>query len=199
MLMPEFNIKQRKTKHAEMIYYLAKLGKKAGFDICIGRREQSDIYNNERLSSLADRTPTFRYIEGDEHEPNRILQIDVIWHDSGRIKYIFEVENTTGITDAIIRGSNVRPFEGRTDLNSLNRFIIIPEERSALLHRKLSEPIIRRSLEKDKWEFMLYDELSKLYRRYSRKKEFNAKELNKIAREPKLRILKQEDLKSFVM
>ena len=38
---------------------------------------------------------------------DRVKQIDVIWLDESRVKYEFEVENTTAITEAIVRGSNI--------------------------------------------------------------------------------------------
>ena len=80
---------------------------------------------------------------------DRVKQIDVIWLDEGRVKYEFEVENTTAITEAIVRGSNI-PH------NTIKRLIIIPKEREKLLYRKLDEPILKESLIRDNWQFIFY-------------------------------------------
>ena len=83
---------------------------------------------------VTNHNPVFRFIPSTNLD--RVKQIDVIWHDDGRVKFEFEVENTTAITEAIVRGSNI-PHD------KIRRIIVIPEERERLLHRKLEEPMIK--------------------------------------------------------
>ena len=90
-----------------MIYHLAELGKKAGFKVWIGSQEQKFRVKDKPLSEMCDRIPVFRRVPQDSVSLDRIRQIDVLWLEDGRIRYEFEVENTTGISEAIIRGSNI--------------------------------------------------------------------------------------------
>lgn len=170
-------VKVRESEHSKMVYLLGLLGQKAGFDIWIGIREQGEIYNKVKLSSLINnKRLNFRFIPVTNLD--RVKQIDVIWLDEDRIKYEFEVENTTAITEAIVRGSNI-PH------NNIKRVIIIPKEREKLLYRKLEEPILKESLTRDNWNFIFYNDLEKFYNNNSRKKEIVAESFNKIFRMPK--------------
>ena len=176
-LKADLQEKQRISQHTKMIYYLAVLGKKAGYDICVGLKEQGDIYEGKPLRNLCDNIKTFRFVPQETAALSRIKEIDLLWLEDGRIRYEFEVENTTGISEAIIRGSNIPE-----DLKP-KRFIIIPEEREKKLHKKLQEPILQQAIQKTKWEFILYKDLEQLFK--ATKKEFDEKKLNQIARMPR--------------
>lgn len=170
-------VKVRESEHNKMIYFLGVLGHKIGFDVWVGIREQGESYNKIKLSSLINnKRLNFRFIPVTNLD--RVKQIDVIWLDEDRIKYEFEVENTTAITEAIVRGSNV-PH------NNIKRLIIIPRERERLLYRKLEEPILKESLTKDNWNFIFYNDLEKFYNNNNRKKEIPADSFDKIFRMPK--------------
>lgn len=176
-LNPDLQEKQRISQHTTMIYYLAVLGKKAGYNIWIGTKEQGDHYNGKPLRDLCDNIKTFRFVPQETAAISRIKEIDLLWVEDGRIRYEFEVENTTGISEAIIRGSNIPD-----DLNP-KRFIIIPEEREKKLYRKLQEPILQQAIQKTKWEFIRYKDLEHLFK--STKKEFDEKKLRQIAKAPR--------------
>ncbi len=178
-------VKVRESEHSKMIYFLGVLGQKAGFDIWIGTNEQGDSYNKVKLTSLINNKRTnFRFIPVTNLD--RVKQIDVIWLDEGRIKYEFEVENTTAITEAIVRGSNI-PHD------SIKRLIIIPKEREKLLYRKLEEPILKASLIKDHWQFVFYNDLEKFYNNNNRKKEISTDSFDKIFRMPKKEIEQKQN------
>jgi 16S rRNA G966 N2-methylase RsmD len=189
ILKPKF--KFRESQHSKMIYLLGTLGQKLGFDVWIGFREQSEYYNKTKLSSLiTNKKPVFRFIP--TMNLDRVKQIDVLWYDEGRIKYEFEVENTTAITEAIVRGSNI-PH------NTIKRIIVIPKERERLLYRKLEEPILKESLTKDNWQFIFYDDLEKFYASNKRKKEILIKSFDKTFKMPKKESLqKQNSLKAYL-
>lgn len=187
MLKPE--VKIRESEHSKMIYYLCLLGKKADFDVWVGLREQSDTYNDKRLSELiTKKDPTFRFIPTINRD--RIKQIDVLWHDEGRIKYEFEVENTTAITEAIVRGSNI-PHE------NVSRIIVIPKERESLLSRKLKDPILKENINKYNWKFTFYDEIEKLFSKHRRKGEFDPRKIEKILKVPKMNNDVQNSIKTY--
>ena len=170
-------VKVRESEHSKMVYFLGILGQMAGYDVWIGIREQGESYNNVKLSSLINNKKTnFRFIPVTNLD--RVKQIDVIWLDEGRVKYEFEVENTTAITEAIVRGSNI-PH------NTIKRLIIIPKEREKLLYRKLDEPILKESLIRDNWQFIFYNDLEKFYNLNRRKKEILIDSFDKLFMMPR--------------
>ncbi len=150
--------------HNQIVEKLALLGQKLGFGVYAdieGRREQelpfADAITKENL--------------------DRIKRIDCIWYDENKILYDFEVENSTGITEAIVRGSNI-PFSGT------KKFIIIPEERENKLAKKIQEPVIKDRLEHDKWGFIRYRDFLTFFEGYKNKKGFDVKELEALHRPP---------------
>lgn len=178
-------VRSRETQHSFVIYMLAILGKKAGYDIWIGQREQGDSYKDKKLIEFCtSKDPNFRFIPSQNLD--RVKQIDILWYKEGKICYEFEVENTTAITEAIIRGSNIPQ-----DL--VKRYIVIPEERESLLSRKIKEPILKENVEKYNWKIISYNELQGLFEASKRKKEKIIKELEKLGRMPK----KREDYKQL--
>jgi len=183
------SVKSRESEHTKIIAYIAVLGKKAGYDVWIGSKEQGDIYEGEKLSKyVTNKNPVFRFIPSTNLD--RVKQIDVIWHDEGRVKFEFEVENTTAITEAIVRGSNI-PHD------SIKRIIIIPEEREKLLHRKLEEPMIKENVEKEKWKFLFYKDIEDFFKYCKTKKKIETDYLEKKFRTPKPVRDKQNSINDF--
>ena len=177
MLKPGLGESQRESVHNLMIYHLAQLGKKAGYKVWIGSQEQKFLVKEKPLSEICDHIPVFRRVPQDGVSLDRIKQIDVLWLEDGRIKYEFEVESTTGISEAIIRGSNIPE-----QLNP-KRFIIIPEARERFLFRKLQEPILAETIKHTKWNFIRFADLEKVVK--AARKTFDPSSLEAVARMPK--------------
>lgn len=168
--------------HTKMIYYLAEIGKKLGFSIHIGLKEQNAEFEKVKLSDLcSEESPTLRFIPLEKLE--RIKQIDVIWYRDGEIKYEFEVENTTSITEAIVRGSSI-PTE------STKKVVVIPREREEFLYKRLQQPIFFERPKRDKWSFMFYEDVEELFSN----KKTKIGDINKIKRIPKPRMENQKKL-----
>src|SRR3989338_7270253 len=86
-----------------------------------------------------------------------VTKMTAIPVDIHQIKKTFEeVENTTAITEAIVRDSNI-PHD------TIKRLIVIPKEREKLLYRKLEESILKESLSRDNWQFIFYNDLERFY------------------------------------
>src|SRR3989338_2920679 len=107
LLKPE--IQQRIRQHNEVIAILAVVGKKQGYDIWIGKREQ-----HEKDSGLIATGKTLNEYMSVKHlridnaaNQDVIENIDLIWIKDRRVKAIFEVESTTSMTSALMRGSNI--------------------------------------------------------------------------------------------
>lgn len=83
----------RQTQHNLIIQMLVDVGKKIGFEV------------------YAAHLPEYRGMTFDlplsKEKIDRIREIDALWLKNNEVVYEFEVENSTGISDAIIRGSNI--------------------------------------------------------------------------------------------
>lgn len=156
------------SQHPKIIGYLSKIGLKSGYEIWIGIREQSDIFEDNPLSTLVN--ASLASVGLNKRQIDRIKNIDVLWIKNNEIKYAFEVENTTGITEALARCSNI-PYECK-------RVLAIPEEREKLLRKKFNEPLIEE--EKEKWNVIFYTKLHEFYNSNIRRKSIKENEIDKL-------------------
>ncbi|MEW6295498.1 MAG: DNA methyltransferase [Candidatus Diapherotrites archaeon] len=187
-LRPEIRLNLTESAHSKMIYMLALLGEKAGFDVWVGQKEQSQEYNKTKLNSLVTiKKPVWRFVN--TFNWDRVNQIDVVWHDRGRIAFEFEVENTTAITEAISRGSNIPP-------NNLRRVIVIPKERENLLYRKMKDPMINENIVKQDWRFIFYQDLENFFNK--KHKKFSLSDFEKLFKLPKETKEVQKSLKLYL-
>ena len=155
LLKPE--IQQRVNQHSEIIAILALIGKKKGHNIWIGKREQ-----HERDSGLAAKGKTLKeymtlkQLKIDNASNQSVIEnIDLIWIKGKEIKAIFEIESTTTMTSALMRGSNV---DERVD-----KFMVLPEEREGQLRNKLTSPLFKDHFENENWQLIYFDTLRNAY------------------------------------
>jgi DNA modification methylase len=168
-------IKQRESEHDSMVEILAILGKKAGFEVYADLSGWRETLELPLLQENLD----------------RIKEIDVIWYNKNEISYEFEVENTTGITEAIVRGSNIPSTKTK-------RYVVIPEERQNLFYRKISEPMLKERVEEYGWQFIFYDSLKTFYERNKRSKEIQISDFEKLAEILRLEVKKQQSIQEFL-
>ena len=138
----QLNMKQIDSSHDTYVRRLCKLGIKYGFSVF----GDVDGYRSD-IQKLASEPKRLR----------RIREIDVIWYERNTIKYVFEVENSTGITEAIVRASNIAYH------NKVKKIILIPASREELLVRKTKEPMLAKSLAEDPWLFVRYGDFDSFY------------------------------------
>ncbi len=155
LLKPE--IHQRVDQHSEIIAILALVGKKKGYDIWIGKREQ-----HETDSGVVSKGKTLKeYITVKQlkvvNATNQkvIENIDLIWIKDREIKAIFEVESTTAMTSALMRGSNVD--------EKVDKFMVLPEEREGQLKTKMTSPLFKDHFENENWKLIYFDTLRIAY------------------------------------
>jgi len=142
MLKP--SVKKREDEHNTMVELLASIGKRLGFQV---------------IADLPGRRVTGLPFEC--KSPDRVMKIDAIWLDKTKPRYEFEVENTTSITEAIVRGANLPNGD-------VKRVIVIPEERKSLLKRKIREPVLREKIEQYGWRFTYYANVQSFYESLSK-------------------------------
>jgi len=168
-------VRLRQTQHNQIIEMLIDLGKKAGLEVYADLPE----YRGTKLD-----------LPLSKDKIDRIREIDALWLKSGEVLYEFEVENSTGISDAIIRGSNIPS-------TTVKRFIVIPEERKNLLMMKIAEPILKENIEQYNWNFIFYDTFLFFYEKCRQKKTVEASEIDKLANLSTRTRLEQQTLGQF--
>ena len=166
-------VEYRDGEHSKIIYYLSEIGKKAGYKVWIGRKEQGDTFNGKKLVKFCSETK-LKLSKFSDRELNRISLIDVVWYKNNSIKSIFEVENSTSITSALERSSNI------SEDYKIGRYIVIPEERQKMLDRKMSEPMFKEAYKKYKWQTIHYDALKDFYNLHKNKKSITQKTFNNL-------------------
>jgi len=153
-------VQERVEEHDKLVEYICELGEKAGYEV------YGDIPKRRRR--LKFNLPPSNL--------ERIHEIDVLWYKSDFICYAFEVEHTTSIMSAIVRGSNITA--------SVKRIILIPEERENVLFKRLREPILEERIKADKWMFIRYDDFYRFYNKNNKNKKIDPAELEKLNKMP---------------
>ncbi len=144
--MLKSSFKQDESKHIVIERILAEIGKKMGYKIWC-----PDKGRDNKLKELCESRLGFNF-EGRE----RVERIDILWFKENKIYYAFEVENSTSITSALERCSNLPNRE------DTKKMILIPNERAKFLNRKIKEPMFKDRFILDKWRVASYEELEKL-------------------------------------
>jgi hypothetical protein len=151
LLKPE--IQKRVSEHSEMIAILAMVGIKKGYDVWIGKREQHEkpggTFKTEKI--LADFMTIERIKVANATNIGAIENIDLLWIKDNFINVIFEVESTTSMMSALMRGSNV-------DQN-VDKFMVIPEERTIQFKNKYKSPLFKDHFENENWKLIYFDAL----------------------------------------
>ncbi|MBI4210116.1 MAG: hypothetical protein HY544_01240 [Candidatus Diapherotrites archaeon] len=154
---------------------LAKLGKQFGFEVWV-----ADVTDENKSLILNDLK-----IDVPEEQLRKIKKIDALWIKNNQIKYSFEVENTTQITEAISRGSNI-PYKNE-------RIILIPDDKEKLLQSKFQNVMLKERVEQDNWRVILYSRFDD----FISKRDKTLDKLDKLAVKPRKDVGKQTKLDNY--
>ncbi|OOR98723.1 hypothetical protein B0187_07525 [Haemophilus paracuniculus] len=143
---------ERATKHTQYIFKLIKLAKSLKYEIFVGKREQSEIINNQTLRESADYT-NLTHLNLSDEVCKRLEMIDLVWLEKGKLRYLIEIENSTTITSAIQRASNAN--------DSVERFIVIPNEREKEL-LNIKDKFFIDGFKQYKWKYITYSDIDNL-------------------------------------
>ncbi|MCK4857862.1 MAG: hypothetical protein KAT58_07845 [candidate division Zixibacteria bacterium] len=152
------SVRDSLSQHNNLIAELAELGSELGFKIWIGRREQGEKYRTAQGDHKLRTLVSFKEAASLPYSRKAlkdILNIDVIWLEEDRIRAVFEVENSTSITSVLERSSHIA--------ESIERYILLPDERYPLLQRKLRMPMFAERFAKDGWKVIYYNHFRKNY------------------------------------
>jgi hypothetical protein len=87
--------------------------------------------------------------------------VDALWYRRGRLAFLFEVEWTAMMGEAVLRrGRQIEPSDQQA------RFLVFPAERTELVRLKLERsPWLRDEVERQNWHFLKWQHLETLVAR----------------------------------
>jgi len=154
MVKPNFVPGVVEKEHTTIIALLAEIGKKLGFNIYIGKVEQSHkidspLVKKNVLNEYVDYPGLFQ-IENAQNI-DVVDDIDLLWIKNDKIEYVIEVESTTSMTSALLRGSNVA--------KDVKKIMVFPFDRYQQFERKMKTPLFYDHFTSENWNFIIFEVL----------------------------------------
>ena len=140
------------TKHTEIIYLLSTIGKKMGYAIYIGKREQPEPFEGGKLVQYAD-IKSLRKLLANSEKRKRVEMIDMLWIKHEKIEYAIEVEDSTKFISAIQRSSNLD--------EKTNKIMVLPNRRKDEF-LSIKDPMFVEDFKKYSWRYLFYDDVNRL-------------------------------------
>lgn len=140
------------TKHTEYLKKLSLIGKRLGYKVFIGKREQPEKIDGKTLASYADMINLNVYVS-EKHIKSRLEMVDMVWVDEAGIQYLIEVENSTTITSAIQRASNAN--------KETPKLIVIPDSREKELIN-IRDQFFVDGFRDYSWKYVIYSDIDKI-------------------------------------
>ncbi len=159
--------------HQDKINSLVKLGKDFGFDVYA-----ADVVDEIRSDVIKQLILPFP-----DEQLKKVRKIDCLWIKNNKIVYSFEIENSTQITEAISRGSNI--------LYKTERIIVIPDSKEGLLRSKFQNIMLKERIEQDNWRVIPYSR----FEEFEKSKSKTLEKFDKLAIKPRKESTKQAQLK----
>ncbi|MEK9139355.1 MAG: hypothetical protein AAB393_19735, partial [Bacteroidota bacterium] len=144
LLKPQIN--ERERQHSEIIAILAQTGQSLGYKIWVGKKEQADSYEMKPLETYV--TANVAQLSG-VTDLKTVEMIDLLWVKGNGVAAAFEVESTTTMTSALVRGSNLQA--------GIPKYLVIPEEREEQFQRKMKSPMFAERFAVDQWGLLFFD------------------------------------------
>ncbi len=149
----------RTEDHARVIATLVEYGHRLGLRAWVASREHDRSYEGRPLADRLTDEERRVYLPLVIRAPGDALgAVDVIWYVRGHLSFLFEVEWTAMVGDAILdRGRGIPLGEQQA------RFLVIPAERGDLLRLKLERsPWLRAEIERQNWHVLKWQHLDTL-------------------------------------
>ena len=149
----------RHADHGTIVGMLAEYGHRLGLRVWVSEHEQRRAYREGTVGGLLSDEERRAYLplvaEGD---PQVLETLDCLWYVRGKATFVFEVEWTAMVTDALLVRGPKLPTDER-----MVRFLVLPDERIELLRHKLSRSaLLRRALEEGNWHVLRWSGVRRL-------------------------------------
>lgn len=166
LIKPSLTKQEIEREHTEMLVMLAEIGKSHGYEICIGRLEQS-----HKITKFPNKSGDLRqYVTLKDmknitniENPQIVDDIDLLWVEDNKVVCSFEIEATTAMTESLNRGSNID--------STVPKFLVIPEERESQLIGKMKSPMFAKRFRDDNWKVIFFESLREEYWKKKGKKD----------------------------
>ncbi len=149
----------RTEDHARMLATLVDYGHRLGLKAWIAAREHDRVVDGRPLLDRLTEDERRVYLPLVLRAPADVLgQVDALWYVRGKLTFLFEVEWTAMVGEAILRrGLGIAPGKDQA------RFLVIPAERGELLRLKIDRsPWLRDELERQNWHILKWQHLGTL-------------------------------------
>jgi hypothetical protein len=145
----------RADEHSRMIAALVDGGHRLGMSAWIGQREQARRLGSRRLADWLDDREARAPLGMISRAADEVANVDCVWYVRGRIAFMFEVEWTAMLGDALLRRhSRIPPSD------SLVRFLVVAPERTELVRHKLERsPLLREAIARDNWHMIKWNHM----------------------------------------
>ncbi len=149
----------RTEDHARVIATLVDYAHRLGLKAWIASREHDRAFAGRPLEERLTDEERRVYLPLVIRAPGDALgAVDAIWYVRGRLSFLFEVEWTAMVGDAILDRGREIPIGDQQA-----RFLVIPAERSELLRLKLERsPWLRSEMERQNWHVLKWQHLDTL-------------------------------------
>jgi hypothetical protein len=168
-LATEDDVGRRGDDHARVVATLADYAHRLGLRAWIAGREHDRTLDGKRLADRLTDEERRVYLPLVLRAPAEALgAVDVIWYVRGKLSFLFEVEWTAMVGDAVLRRGREIPVGDQQA-----RFLVVPAERAELLRLKLQRsPWLRQEVERQNWHVLKWQHLDTLAARPGAKMEW---------------------------
>jgi hypothetical protein len=162
-------IGRRTEDHSRVIGTLAEYGHRLGLRSWIAGREHDRVVDGRRLADVLADDERRVYLPLVVRAPTEALgAVDVMWYVRGKLAFLFEVEWTAMVGEAVLRRGRQIPVGERQA-----RFLVLPARRAELLRLKLERsPWLRAEVERQNWHVLKWEHLATLAGRQSARMEW---------------------------
>jgi hypothetical protein len=159
-LRTEDELGQRLADHARIIGLLVDYAHRIGLRAWVSRREHDrPVPGGTTLQARLRDDERRAYLPLIIRAPAEALgAVDVLWYQRGRLAFMFEVEWTAMMGEAMLRRGRLIPVGEQQA-----RFFVFPAERTELVRMKLERsPWLRAEVEQQNWHFLKWQHLETL-------------------------------------
>jgi hypothetical protein len=158
-LRTEDELSGRLEDHARIIGLLVDYAHRIGLRAWVSKREHDRPYAGATLQERLLEEERRAYLPLVIRAPADALgAVDALWYRRGRLAFLFEVEWTAMLGEAILRrGRQIPPGDQQA------RFLVFPAERTELVRLKLERsPWLRAEVSEQNWHFLKWQHLETL-------------------------------------
>jgi hypothetical protein len=145
----------RSQEHADLLAAIAEGGHRRGLRVWLSPREQARRHGPGTLGDLLDDRERHAYLGSIAKAVDDVADVDAIWYVRSKVAFLFEVEWTAILADALLRRHARIGVDDR-----LIRFLVIAPERTDLVRYKLERsPLLRAAIDDGGWNIIKWPHL----------------------------------------